>query len=86
MLFVVTCAILVQLFWRYVSQGWAACLGMMALWLFSYLKVLDRLASVTDEEREARRRATQRRRAKNTAFWGRLLEAKRVSEKKDMSR
>ena len=78
-----TLAIAVQVIWQLVGHGVAACLGMMGLTLFAFLKALDRLAHVTDEEREARRAATQRRRSRKTAFWRAQLEAKRAREKQE---
>lgn len=67
-LFIVTNVIVFELLWRHVSQGWAACFGMLFLGTFAFLKVFDRLAHVTPEERAERRRATQARRGDRTAL------------------
>lgn len=80
-LFLLTCAIAVEVVWRHASRGWAACLGMLLLALFVFLKALDRIANTTEEERQARKACTRARRARNTAFWRRQLEAKRAREK-----
>lgn len=79
-LFIVTNVIVFELLWRHVSQGWAACFGMLFLGTFSFLKVLDRLAHVTPEERARRRFATQIRRGRRTAAIKQMIIASAVSE------
>lgn len=82
-LFLLTLGINFELMWTHVSEGWSACFGMMSLTFFCFLKVLDRLARVTDEERAVRRRATQARRARNTARWRPLVEAQRARQERE---
>ncbi|WKZ28583.1 MAG: hypothetical protein QY323_03515 [Patescibacteria group bacterium] len=79
-LFLLSLLVVFQLLWTHVSQGWAACFGMMSLTLFCFLKVIDRNERVTETEREARRLATRARRKRNTAFWRMRLEAKRAED------
>jgi hypothetical protein len=85
-LFLLTLAIIFELMWTHVSQGWSVCFGMMSLTMFCFLKVLDRLARVTDEEREARRRVTQARRKRNTERWRTLVEAQRARQEQDQNK
>lgn len=75
-----TLAIVAEVVWHAASKGAAACLGMIGLGLFAFLKALDRIERTTDAEREARRAVTRARRARKTAFWRGVLEAKRSSD------
>ncbi len=79
-LFIVTNAIVFELLWRHVGQGLAACFGMLFIGTFAFLKVLDRLAHVTSEERAERRFATQVRRGRRTASLKRMIIASAASE------